>query len=1613
MAKVDLDPGRRPRRPGRAHRTPIVALWVAVLAGLAASSRVGAETRELELKFSRQDLELEPAGDLTRVRYRGALSATTQAGQPELPAVTVYLEAPLDATAGSIRVEELAQEKLGVHRLATAHADQPMDEQPSPTVAFDPGRAAADTYPASLANFLGRGALRGRNLLAFRVHPVRWHPRTGELELVTELRLVCTLAPAPAEALPRKRIVPEIEQKFTRALERVAGGPGGLDPEGQLLGGGGVAGPGAFQPTFRPTTDGSPVEYVIVTSAVLGGEFQRLADWKTKKGVQAAVRTVEWIDQTYPNGVDRPERIRFFLRDAYQNWGTLFVLLGGDTDQVPPRYAYSTLLGGEMIPTDHYYSCLEGNWNGDGDTRFGEGFIEPSDPGDAADLMPELFIGRAPVSSVAQATTFVNKTLAYDVTPATGNRYPASILYLAERLFTSIDGAELAEEADQVVPPWFKRVKLYEEFASWPGSLPETYDAVVDSVDHGFGIVHHVGHGYRNTMAIGESVLNNPDADAFHNGPRNSVVFSINCSSASFDFNSIGERWVKNPNGGSIAYIGTSRLAFVNASRDYQAVWYASVFEDSVRSLGEALGLARLPFVPNSDEDNGYRWTVFALTLLGDPEVDLATNAVAPLAVAHSATFPLGPGVFTATVTSAGAPVPGASVTLWKAGQAYAHGETAANGLITLPFSPETAGPAILTVHRSNYAVYSDTVQVTGATGGHVFISSQTVDDDPSLPSSGDDDGLADAGETIELNLTLKNGGGVSLTGVSAILSAIDPGGYLDISTDTVSYGTIAPGGSNAGSQAFVITISPLAPYAFQPVLNLAIVANQGAFADATVLPIRRSYLQHVSHTVDDAPPRGNGNGHVEAGEEIWYRISLRNTGQESAFGVKAGLVVVRASTGLPEPLVTATDTSSTFGSIAPNATFAGDRFAFTLAGSLNPATLRMKVAYRDIYGAVSTELLDFISPAAPDSLLAYGSPNSILLRWGRPPDQDLLGYDIERATQVGGPFQKVDNYLVEGSASFENAGLPPLTRYYYRITARDSSYNASPLSPVFSGTTNPPLATGWPLEVAQQPSSSLKIADTAGGNDLELFTAADYQYGWHADASEIVDGDQDPRTSGVYAVESYHAAKGFGATTALGDMDGDGRIEVVNVGWSVAYALVWDDQGQLKPGWPQEMLDDFNWPSPLLVDLDLDGTLELVAFAAKGGRLFAWHHDGSEMVDGDQNPATNGVLFRVTGASFCYSSPAAANLDADLEPEIVFCLNFATNSTGPIYAVNRNGTLVPGWPVNTGAAGTPSAITSSPAIGDLDHDGTNEVVVASERNGGRVHVLRNNGTNMPGWPKDVPCLTAQVRTASPVLADLDNDTFLDIIFPSSDGKLYAWTRTGATIPGFPVTFLTGVNEPTQSTPVVGDIDGDGRLEIVFGDESGKLHGINHDGTPAAGFPIQLGGEVRGSPFIWDLDQDGLIEVGVAGWDGNVYIWDLPAEWNPTRIPWPFFRHDAANTGYVASDILPIGIADPGPAGTPPLRAQLHPAYPNPVGPAGTRFAFDVPGPRAAPVTLRIYDVAGRMVKELLASELIPGAHVVDWNGRGTAGRPVAAGVYFYRTTIGTFAATKKLTVLE
>jgi hypothetical protein len=94
-----------------------------------------------------------------------------------------------------------------------------------------------------------------------------------------------------------------------------------------------------------------------------------------------------------------------------------------------------------------------------------------------------------------------------------------------------------------------------------------------------------------------------------------------------------------------------------------------------------------------------------------------------------------------------------------------------------------------------------------------------------------------------------------------------------------------------------------------------------------------------------------------------------------------------------------------------------------------------------------------------------------------------------------------------------------------------------------------------------------------------------------------------------------------------------------------------------------------------------------------------------------------------------------------------------------------------------------------------------------------------------------------------------------------------------------------------------------------------------------------------------------------------------------------------------------------------PARTALHPNVPNPFNPL-TTIRFDLARPGR--VELRIYDVAGHVVRTLVDGELPAGrGHAAGWNGQDDAGRRVASGVYFYRLAAGDFTSTRRLVLLK
>jgi hypothetical protein len=219
-------------------------------------------------------------------------------------------------------------------------------------------------------------------------------------------------------------------------------------------------------------------------------------------------------------------------------------------------------------------------------------------------------------------------------------------------------------------------------------------------------------------------------------------------------------------------------------------------------------------------------------------------------------------------------------------------------------------------------------------------------------------------------------------------------------------------------------------------------------------------------------------------------------------------------------------------------------------------------------------------------------------------------------------------------------------------------------------------------------------------------------------------------------------------------------------------------------------------------------------------------------------------------------SSLTFADINGDSIGELI-ATTYGTGSNpynqGIIYVIDLNGENLPGWPLTINAGPIPS----TPAIGDLDNDGFNEIFVGSWN---QAHLLKYDASYLTGWPLPYGAYY------SPSLEDVDMDGEPEIIYPSSNSNLYIFEGDGTLFPGFPVT----VPHDYPGTPAVGDIDGDGEMEIVSGINRGpvtsgqfELYAWNSDGSLVNGFPVFLCGIIKSSPLIADLDGNGEYEIVV------------------------------------------------------------------------------------------------------------------------------------------------------
>jgi len=822
------------------------------------------------LLFSQQDLAVTERGPYHVFALRDC-DVTREVGKPQMPVATVTLALPCGAT--DLRLEVMGAESrefIGPYHPFPAQRPSIL---PIPGVELPAWRfteptpstyRGASPYPPLVAEISSEGTLGGNKAVGVAVYPLQYLPSSGKVRLFSklELRVHYQGGTQTGERDERRGPLKNVADRIFANRSAVS------EPRETVV-------------RSRSRLDPGDYEYVIVTDAGYVASFQPLADWKTRKGVPTTTVTVDWIESNY-EGEDLQSRIRAFITDAYQSWGSVWFLLGGDTQVIPARSAYAMTSGAgaspveDQIGCDLYYSDLDGTWDLDGDRTYGE--ID-----DDVDLYPDVFVGRVSARTNAHVQAFVAKLLAYEMAPPPD--IGLDMLMAAEVLWSdpfTDSGIGLNMIDREYVPPRYDPIeKLYETLGN------ESATSVRDALNDGQGHFLHSGHAWFTVLGCGDGYLDRPTVDGLTNGLEAPVAYSIGCWPAAFDLEGdscIAEHFLRNPTGGSVAFIGNSRYGWGSPgnpgygySDRFMQRYYSAIFETGPRHVGSALATAKAQLIPFSQSENVYRWHQYELNLLGDPEMPVWTNVPEPLEVSHPDSAVAGAYGFDVSVWTASGPVENALVCLRGGDGLYERASTGRDGSLTLDIEVSTPESLDLTVTAPDCQPYIGRIGVS-MSGAFVRPAGVVFDD----TSGGNGDGLVGPGETVDATVTLRNHGSDIAPAVQAALSSTDP--LVQVVAGTSEYGDIAGGTNAAPVHPFTLSISPSCPNGHVALLELAVSEDgvRSVWPGNLTVTVSAPVASVVSYAVDDVHG-GDGDGSPEPGESLSLMLELRNDGLAAA----------------------------------------------------------------------------------------------------------------------------------------------------------------------------------------------------------------------------------------------------------------------------------------------------------------------------------------------------------------------------------------------------------------------------------------------------------------------------------------------------------------------------------------------------------------------------------------------------------------------------------------------------------------------------------------------------------------------------------------------------------
>jgi hypothetical protein len=396
-------------------------------------------------------------------------------------------------------------------------------------------------------------------------------------------------------------------------------------------------GPGAAVRDTPSALAQGAADYLIVGYGPFLPAAEPLAAFYRARGLRVAAVDVQDIYDEWSGGALDPESIRAFARHAYANWSgraPTYLLLVGDGS-----YDSRNLLGNGWANYVPPYFISGDPWTNEAscDTCYGR----LDTPRASDDPLPELLVGRLPVSSLAQAEAVVAKTLAYRAAPA--GAWQSRAISLSDNYYEADGSADpagdfvaSAERAIAALPAGFDARRFFYDPSPQRAGLPGFYAApeplraaLTRTLNEGAALLSYHGHSSYWQWAYTGANTEPPylwylyDADGLQNSPRLPVLLSMTCLTGFFqqpELPTTDERLLTSA-GGIVASFSPSGLGVASGHDRLERAILLALF--GADAQGRSLGAARLAAdaallgTPNGD-------LAYTYQLFGDPALALA-----------------------------------------------------------------------------------------------------------------------------------------------------------------------------------------------------------------------------------------------------------------------------------------------------------------------------------------------------------------------------------------------------------------------------------------------------------------------------------------------------------------------------------------------------------------------------------------------------------------------------------------------------------------------------------------------------------------------------------------------------------------------------------------------------------------------------------------------------------------------------------------------------------------------------------------------------------------------------------------------------------------------------